>query len=109
MLVIMIFFFAMGFFIDIIPMILIGVPVLYPIITAMGMDPYWFAVLLIMTIQTGVITPPFATILYALKGFLPHIEIDTIFKGVMPYVLATAVVLLILFLFPQLITVLAYA
>lgn len=108
LLIILLFFFAMGFFIDIIPMLLIGIPVLYPIATTMGLDPFYFAVLLVMTIQAGVITPPFATILYALKGFLPHITIGTIFKGVMPYVLATAIVILILFLFPQLIMVLPY-
>lgn len=109
MLIIMLFFFALGFFIDIIPMLLIGIPVLYPIATVtMGLDPFWFAVLLVMTIQAGVITPPFATILYALKGFLPHVSIGTIFKGVMPYVLATLITLLILFAFPQLIMVLPY-
>lgn len=103
-LAILAFFFIAGFFVDIIPMLLLGIPVCYPIVSAMGIDVIWFAVLLVVVIQTGVITPPFATILFAMKGMIPGIKIETIFAGVIPFVIATAATILVLYLFPPLIT-----
>lgn len=97
-------FFILGFFIDIMPMLLIGVPIVQPVIVSLGVDPVWFTVLLVMTIQVGVITPPFATILFALKGLLFDVPLSTIFKGVLPFVLATVGCIVVLFLVPSLVT-----
>ncbi len=104
MLVILIFFFIMGFFVDIIPMLLLGIPIFFPIATAMGLDSIWFAVLLVMTIQTGVITPPFASLLFAMKGMMPGVKTADIFNGVWPFVVATGITILILYLVPGFVT-----
>lgn len=96
-------FFVSGFFIDIIPMFLIGVPIIHPAVVAMGVDPNWFAVLVVITIQMGQVSPPFATILFALKGILPDIRIGTIFKGIVPFIVATIVGLIILFFVPAIV------
>lgn len=101
---VLVFFFILGFFIDIIPMLLLGVPIFFPIAQAMGLDPIYFAVLLVMTIQTGVITPPFASLLFAMKGMVPGVKINDIFSGVWPFVLATAITIIVLFLCPPLVT-----
>ena len=103
-LIVLVFFFMMGFFIDIIPMLLLGIPIFFPIATAMGLDPIYFAVLLVMTIQTGVITPPFASLLFAMKGMIPGVKISDIFAGVWPFVIATGITILILYLFPPIVT-----
>ena len=103
-LIVLVFFFMMGFFIDIIPMLLLGTPIFFPIATAMGLDPIYFAVLLVMTIQTGVITPPFASLLFAMKGMIPGVKIKDIFSGVWPFVAATGITILILYLVPPLVT-----
>lgn len=96
-------FFLAGFFIDIVPMFLIGVPIVHPVIVGMGVDPIWFAVLVVLTIQLGQISPPFATILFALKGILPQVRIGTIFKGIVPFLVASVVGLIILFFIPAIV------
>jgi len=96
-------FFLAGFFIDIIPMFLIGVPIVHPVLVGLGVDPIWFAVLVVITIQLGQISPPFATILFALKGILPDIKMGTIFKGIVPFIAASVVGLIILFLVPAIV------
>ena len=107
-LIVLVFFFLLGFFVDIIPMLLLGIPIFYPIASAMGIDIIWFAVLLVVTIQTGVITPPFASLLFAMKGMMPGVRIEDIFNGVWPFVAATALTIIILYLFPGLVTWLPY-
>ncbi len=100
---ILIIFFVLGFFIDILPMLLILVPIFHPVAVAMGLNPVWFTVLVTMTIQVGVITPPFATLLFALQGVLPTLPINVIFKGIFPFVLSTVICLALLFLIPELV------
>jgi TRAP-type C4-dicarboxylate transport system permease large subunit len=97
-------FFILGFFIDILPMLLIGVPIFHPVAIAMGVDPIWFTVMFVIVIQAGVITPPFATILFALKGIFPDVPIGTIFKGVLPFAIATAACVILMLLIPPLVT-----
>jgi len=101
---ILLIFFVLGFFIDILPMLLILVPIFHPVAVAMGLNPIWFTVLVTMTIQIGVITPPFATLLFALQGVLPKVPINVIFKGIFPFVLSNVICLVILFLIPELVT-----
>jgi len=101
---ILLIFFVLGFFIDILPMFLILVPIFHPVAVAMGLDPVWFTVLVTMTIQVGVITPPFATLLFALQGILPSVSINVIFKGIFPFVLSNVICITILFFIPELIT-----
>lgn len=96
-------FFIAGFFIDIMPLILIGIPIFHPILMDLGLDATWVTVLIVMAIQSGVISPPFATILFGLRAINPDIPINTIFKGVMPFVAATIVGIVFLFLIPPLI------
>ena len=103
-LLILLIFLALGFVIDIMPLILIGVPIFHPVAIALGYDPVWFTVLVVLIIQVGLITPPFAVILFALKGVAKDIPIGTIFRGVFPFVLATVVVAGLIFILPPLAT-----
>lgn len=102
--VILIIFFICGFFIDLLPLMFVGIPIVWNIVSAMGVDGVWFGCLLVMIINTGVITPPFATILFVMKGLMPEVELKDIFTGVIPFVFATIVVVAILFAFPTLVT-----
>ena len=58
----------------------------------------------VLTVQIGVITPPFATILFALKGIIPEVAIGDIFSGVLPFVIATILAVVIMFFVPQIVT-----
>ena len=95
-------FFALGFFVDIMPLMLIGIPIFHPVAVATGIDPLWFAVMFVMAIQVGVITPPFAVILFAIKGMAKDIPISVIFRGALPFVLGTVTVLILIFFIPPL-------
>ncbi|MFC1864029.1 TRAP transporter large permease subunit, partial [Thermodesulfobacteriota bacterium] len=83
--------FIMGFAIDILPLLLIGVPILHPIAMSLGIDPIWYAVLMVLTINLGDLTPPIGVVLFTLKVISKDLPIGVIFKGVMPFVLATMV------------------
>jgi C4-dicarboxylate transporter DctM subunit len=104
MLVTLLFFFILGCFIDILPMILIGFPIFFPIAMTMGIDPIWFCLLMVVVINLGGMTPPFGIIMFVLKGIRKDIPMDAIYKGTLPFVLATVLALVILFLIPALTT-----
>jgi tripartite ATP-independent transporter DctM subunit len=104
MALILFFFFFLGFFIGALPLILVGVPIMYPVALSMGINPLWFAVLMVINICTGASTPPVGVNLFTLKGVAPQIPMGTIYKGVLPFLLAIVVSLIIVFLFPSTVT-----
>ena len=93
-----------GCFMDSLPLVTLTVPILYPIILALGFDPIWFGVILILTGEMGIITPPIGMNVFVLKGVAPDIPIETMFKGTTPFVIAVAVCIVILIIFPRIAT-----
>jgi TRAP-type C4-dicarboxylate transport system permease large subunit len=89
---------------DMTPTILIMTPVLMPIIKQAGIDPVYFGVLFIINNAIGLITPPVGTVLNVICG-VSKLTMEELMKGVMPFLIAELVVLLLLVLFPQLVTV----
>jgi tripartite ATP-independent transporter DctM subunit len=104
MIITLILFLILGCFIDIMPMILIGIPVFFPIAMNMGINPIWFCLLAVAIINLGGMTPPVGVIMFVLKGIRRDIPMDIIYKGTIPFVFATIVALAILFLVPVLTT-----
>lgn len=101
MLLILIF---LGLFLDEIGIILLCVPVFLPIINTLGFDPLWFGVLFMITAQMAYITPPFGYTLFYLKGVLPEgIGIGQVYRGVIPFFLIQAIVLVLFLVFPELV------
>lgn len=100
----LLFFFVMGCFIDILPMILIGFPIFFPIATALAINPIWFCLLMVTVINLGGMTPPVGIIMFVLKGIRKEIPISTIYRGTLPFVIATAIGIAIIFLAPSLAT-----
>ncbi|OGO17531.1 MAG: hypothetical protein A2Z02_02345 [Chloroflexi bacterium RBG_16_48_7] len=98
------FYFFIGFAVDILPLMLIMVPIFHPVVTSMGIDPTWFTVMSVISIQAGEITPPLSTMLFALKGIIPGSNINTIFNAAWFFVISTALCIIILFIFPPLVT-----
>jgi tripartite ATP-independent transporter DctM subunit len=95
--------FLLGFFIDFIEICYIVVPILLPISQIIGLDPMWFAILIAMNLQTSFLTPPFGFSLFYLKGVCPP-EVSTldIYRGVVPFILLQALVVIAIALFPHL-------
>ena len=104
MLVIMLLVVVVGTAMDMIPTILILTPVLLPVVKSAGIDPIYFGVLFIINCAIGLITPPVGTVLNVVAG-TSKISMDDLMKGVWPFLLAELVVLLLLVLFPALVTV----
>lgn len=104
MLAINIFLLIAGFFLPPVAVILMAAPILLPIIIDAGFDPYWFAVVLTINMEIGLISPPVGLNLYVINGIAPDIPLKTILKGSLPYVFCMMVAILILCLFPEIAT-----
>jgi C4-dicarboxylate transporter, DctM subunit len=97
-------FLFLGFFIPPVAIILVTMPVLFPIITELGFDPIWFGVVMTLNMEMGLITPPVGLNLYVVQGIAPDIPLRDILVGSLPYVAVLALGIIILALFPGLVT-----
>lgn len=99
-----IFLLIAGFFLPPVAVILMAAPILLPIVVSAGFDPYWFAVILTINMEIGLITPPVGLNLYVINGIAPDISLRTILLGSMPYVACMVLAIVLLCLFPGLVT-----
>jgi tripartite ATP-independent transporter DctM subunit len=97
-------FLLLGFFLPPVSIILITMPVLFPVITALEFDPIWFGVVMTLNMEMGLITPPVGLNLYVVQGIAPDVPLRDILTGAIPYVAVLALGILILALFPGLVT-----
>ncbi len=100
---IMVLVVAIGMCMDMTPTILILTPVLVPVIKSAGIDPIYFGVVFMINLSIGLITPPVGTVLNVICG-VARLRMDQIVKGVWPFLLAELIVLLLLVLFPALVS-----
>lgn len=82
------FYVALGFFLDAISMILITVPVFLPLAEGIGYDGIWFGILVLVSVEIGMITPPVGLNIFVIKGQMPDIALGDIYRGVVPFLLA---------------------
>lgn len=107
MLVIIAFYLALGTFMEGFSMIITTIPIVFPLVKALGYDPIWFGVIVTMLIEIAMISPPDGTVMYVLQGMRRSPgPITDVFRGVMPFVGVYMLAVLILLLFPQLALVL---
>ncbi len=98
----MLIYVVLGTVMEELTMVLLTIPLFFPIVTSLGFDPVWFGVLIVMVIQIGLISPPVGMNLFVLNALLPGVGLGTIFKGCWPFVAVLIVVLGLLIAFPQL-------
>ena len=98
------FLLVAGFFLPPVAVILMTAPILLPIILQAGFDPYWFAVILTINMEIGLITPPVGLNLYVINGIAPDIPLQTVLRGSLPYVLCMVLAIVILCVFPGIVT-----
>ena len=99
-----IFLLVAGFFLPPVAVILMAAPILLPIILAAGFDPIWFAVILTINMEIGLISPPVGLNLYVINGIAPDIKLKTILVGSLPYVGCMVLAIILLCLFPGIVT-----
>lgn len=101
----MLIIFIAGFFLDWISIVLIFVPLFTPLITAAGFDPVWFCILFLIMIQTSYLTPPMAPAIFYLRAVAPEeITIKHMYRGVVPFITLQCLTLIIVMVFPPLVT-----
>jgi len=102
MLCIIALYFALGTFMEGFSMIITTVPVIFPVVIALGYDPIWFGVIITMMVEIAMISPPDGTVMYVLQGMRPKPgPITDVFVGVMPFLLAYLSAVVLLLIFPE--------
>ncbi len=97
---IMVMYLVLGCLMDAMAMIILTVPIIFPVVTQLGFDPIWFGVIIVMTVELGLIHPPVGMNVFVIKSVVPEVSFTTIFKGVIPFVITDIVRLVILIAFP---------
>ena len=92
---------VLGMFLDGLAMLVVTIPIVFPVIQQVGFDPIWFGVVAVIVIEMGMITPPVGLNVFVVKGVARDVPITTIFRGVAPFLLAMFVGLLLIIMFPQ--------
>ncbi|WP_291319477.1 TRAP transporter large permease [Desulfonatronospira sp.] len=100
--IILLIYLLLGCFIDALALILLTIPIFYPVAVHLGFDPIWFGVIIVLVVGMGVITPPVGANVYVVAGIVKDTPVVTIFRGVWPYLLSIILCIAILTLFPQL-------
>ncbi len=93
----------LGCFIDTISIMLVAIPVFMPIVVLLGIDPIWFAILILVQLELAGITPPFGVLLFVMKGVQQHLKMSEIYRAAIPIVLIQLVLIAILMVFPQIV------
>jgi tripartite ATP-independent transporter DctM subunit len=101
LLVIIGMYFVLGCLLDSLAMILLTIPIVFPIVKALNYDPVWFGIIIVMVVELGLITPPIGMNVFVIKGITKDVPLETIFRGVTPFIIAQIVLILILIAFPS--------
>jgi len=98
--IILVIFLFLGCFLDAISMMVLTMPVIYPIILALGFDPIWFGVIAVLMMEAGLITPPMGLNIFTVAGVAKDIPVETIFRGVTPFLFAIFAIVVLITIFP---------
>lgn len=100
--IILVVYLILGALMDELAMILLTIPIVYPIILQLGFDPIWFGVMVVVIMEQGMIAPPVGINVYVVAGVVKDVPMGVIYRGIMPYLVAIIVFQIVLILFPQL-------
>jgi tripartite ATP-independent transporter DctM subunit len=104
MAVIIFIYFIGGFFMDSMALIVVTIPIFFPVVMNLGFDPIWFGVIIVLVAEMGVITPPVGVNVFVIKGIAPDIPLEVIFRGIVPFLAALILFTAALIFFPQIAT-----
>ena len=97
---IMLMYLVLGCLMDAMAMIILTIPIIFPVIVHLGFDPIWFGVIIVMTVELGLIHPPVGMNVFVIKSVVHDVSFSTIFKGVLPFIATDIIRLIILIAFP---------
>jgi TRAP-type C4-dicarboxylate transport system permease large subunit len=102
---ILLLYLVFGCVMDSLSMILLTIPIFFPIVTAMGFDPIWFGIFAVMVTELSLITPPVGLNLFVIKSVVPDLSVGQMYRGILPFVLADVVRIVLIILFPTIVMV----
>lgn len=97
---IMVMYLVLGCLMDSLAMVILTVPIIFPVIKELGFDPIWFGIIIVMTVELGLIHPPVGMIVFVIKSVIQDVTFATIFRGVLPFIVTDIIRLIILITFP---------
>jgi tripartite ATP-independent transporter DctM subunit len=97
---IMLMYLILGCLMDALAMVILTVPIIFPVITSLGFDPIWFGIVIVMVVELGLIHPPVGMNIFVIKSVIEDVKISTIFYGVFPFILTDILRLAIIIIFP---------
>ena len=97
-------YFVLGMFLDAIGMLLLTLPVVFPIIINLGYDPIWFGIIVVKMVEIGLVTPPIGLNCFVVNGVRPDIPLTTVFAGIWPFVVADCATIALLIAYPEIVT-----
>lgn len=103
------FYLILGMFMDGLAMLVVTVPIFFPVVVGLGFDPIWYGVVSVIAIEMGMITPPVGLNVFVVKGIAKDVPMSEIFKGVGPFWIAMVVCLLLIVAFPQIALMIPHA
>ncbi len=103
LIVICLIYVALGMVLESMSMVLLTVPILFPVVTALGFDPIWFGILIVMVVELALVTPPIGLNIYILRSVLPHLSLRTLFGGVLLFIIPDFLKLALIIAFPGLV------
>jgi C4-dicarboxylate transporter, DctM subunit len=98
---IIIIYVILGCVMDCYAIMILTVPIIFPVIEAMKFDPVWFGVIMVIVLEMGLITPPVGLNVYVLKSAAPDVPLTVIFRGIWPFLISAMALIIILTIFPQ--------
>ncbi|MDQ0163108.1 TRAP transporter large permease [Bacillus alveayuensis] len=104
MALILIVYFFLGMFLEGIAIMVLTLPIVYPIVTQLGFDGLWFGIIMVMVLNIGILTPPLGLSVYIISGIVKDVPIEKIFKGVVPSIITMVIFTIILIIFPEIVT-----
>ncbi|GAK05533.1 LOW QUALITY PROTEIN: TRAP dicarboxylate transporter, DctM subunit, unknown substrate 3 [Geomicrobium sp. JCM 19037] len=101
--ILLVVYFLLGLFLEGIAILVLTLPIVYPIVTGLGFDGVWFGIIMVMVFNMGVITPPLGISVFVINGVVRDIPVQTIFRGVVPMLIAMVIFTAVLVMFPQIV------
>jgi TRAP-type C4-dicarboxylate transport system permease large subunit len=98
---IVVVYLILGCFIDTMSMILLTIPVFFPLVKGLGYDPIWFGVIVVLVTEMAMITPPVGMNVWVISGIAKNVPMEVIFKGIVPFVLVEIAFVILLIVFPR--------
>jgi TRAP-type C4-dicarboxylate transport system permease large subunit len=99
---ILIMYFIMGFFLDMLSMVVVTTPIFFPLVVSLGFDPIWYGVMIVVAMEQGQLTPPFGINLFIVQGIAKDIPLQNIIRHIWPFIYAIFIFMFLMVAFPEL-------